>query len=100
MHRIRATPATRVLVWRLVEWSGRWGMLDVLLVASADIFSSSYSGGMQRRLSIALALLGAAGYDGTGGLLPPPGWTAGGRDAACATPIPLPDGEPQVACAT
>ena len=31
---------------------------DVLLVASADIFSSSYSGGMQRRLSIALALLG------------------------------------------
>lgn len=34
MHRIRATAATRVLVWRLVEWSGRWGMLDVLLVAS------------------------------------------------------------------
>ena len=33
-HRIRATPATRVLIWRLVEWSGRWGMLDVLLVAS------------------------------------------------------------------
>ncbi|MHC4246867.1 MAG: paraquat-inducible protein A [Planctomycetota bacterium] len=33
-RRIRATASTRVLVWRLVEWSGRWGMLDVLLVAS------------------------------------------------------------------
>ena len=32
--RIRAAAATRVLIWRLVEWSGRWGMLDVLLVAS------------------------------------------------------------------
>jgi len=32
--RIRSTSPTRVLVWRVVEWSGRWGMLDVLLVAS------------------------------------------------------------------
>lgn len=26
-------PRMRALTWRLVEWTGRWGMLDVLLVA-------------------------------------------------------------------
>ena len=32
--RIRTTPATRAVVWRMVERAGRWGMLDVLLVAA------------------------------------------------------------------
>ena len=32
--KIRTTPATRAVVWRLVERAGRWGMLDVLLVAA------------------------------------------------------------------
>jgi paraquat-inducible protein A len=32
--RIRARAATRALVWQVVERAGRWGMLDVLLVAA------------------------------------------------------------------
>ena len=32
--KIRTTPATRAFVWRMVERTGRWGMLDVLLVAA------------------------------------------------------------------
>src|SRR5262245_10982995 len=30
-HGLRSTH--RALTWRLIEWTGRWGMLDVLLVA-------------------------------------------------------------------
>lgn len=33
-------------------------LADVCLEESADVLSSAYSGGMQRRLSLAIALLG------------------------------------------
>ncbi|MCH2161009.1 MAG: paraquat-inducible protein A [Phycisphaerales bacterium] len=33
-RRIQVSPRHRGRIWRLIEWTGRWGMLDVLLVAA------------------------------------------------------------------
>lgn len=61
----------RALTWRLVEWTGRWGMLDVLLVAIlvavlklGDLVTVSAGPGLAAfTLCVSLSLAAAAAFD-------------------------------------
>ncbi len=61
----------QVLTYRLVEWAGRWGMLDVLLVAVlvavlklGDVMTVSVGPGLGAfTMCVALSLLAAASFD-------------------------------------
>ena len=61
----------RALTWRLIEWTGRWGMLDVLLVAIlvaalklGDTFQVTPGpGAVAFTLVVLLSLLATASFD-------------------------------------
>ncbi len=63
--------AHRAFTWRLVEWTGRWGMLDVLLVAIlvavlklGDLVSVTVGPGLAAfTLCVGLSLAAAAAFD-------------------------------------
>jgi paraquat-inducible protein A len=63
--------APRAFTWRLVEWTGRWGMLDVLLVAIlvavlklGDLVTVSVGPGLAAfALCVCLSLAAAASFD-------------------------------------